>query len=264
MAARTVLLLVADDPARRTLLHRALERPDLEIAVAADLGAAEAALQRASADVALVDLCQPGRDVSALMHVLHGRAPELPVVSLGSAGGPEAVELLRQGAWAVVPRDAEPAAIGAWLRRAAEAHAQGREVARLRRETRGQRDRVPLLGRSERMRAMSQQVDELATRNVAILLVGESGTGRKMVARELHARSPRASGPYVAIGARDTCERLLESQLFGHRRGAFPGAAHDHDGGMRAASGGPCCSPTSTSSHFACKSGWSRCSTPGA
>lgn len=236
---RPLILVVADDPSARDALARAVEKPGVEVLTASDVAEADAALGRGAVDVVLADLGDPARDALALVHVLRERSPDLPVVALASpndAGA--AIELYRHGAFVVLPRDNEPAILHAALSRAAEHHLVAREATRLRRETRGQRDRVPLLGRSERLREMNRQVDELATRPVPVLLLGEPGTGRRLVARELHQRSPRAAGPFVSATCRDMAEVLLESQLFGHRRGAFAGAIQDHDGAFRAALGG--------------------------
>ena len=233
MNAGQVILIVSDDAATRASLSRALEAGGRTLLEAAGPGEAEAALGRAAVEVVLA---APASPVAAqnLLHLLKERAPEVPVVAIGSP----AAELLRHGAHDVVDVSAEPAVLAAAVSRACERHALRVEVERLRRETAPLHNRVPLLGRSEAMREMARQVDELATRNVNVVLTGVSGTGKNVVARELHARSRRSDEPYVVVSCRGVSETLLESQVFGHRRGAFPGAAHDHVGGIQAARGG--------------------------
>ena len=85
---------------------------------------------------------------------------------------------------------------------------------------------------------MSRQVDSLAASTLSALVIGATGTGKNVVARELHARSPRSSGPFITVTCAGLSDALLESQLFGHRRGAFAGALHDHDGAFRLGRGG--------------------------
>ncbi len=233
MSSGQVVLIVSDDAATRAALSRALEGGGRTVLEAAGPGETEAALGRASVDAVIL---APGSPSSAqnLLHLLQERAAELPVVAVGSP----AAELLRHGAHDVVEPGAEPIVLARAVERACERRVLRQEVERLRLETAPLHNRVPLLGRSEAMHEMSRQVDELATRNVSVLLTGVTGTGKNVVAREMHARSHRADQPYVVVSCRGVSETLLESQLFGHRRGAFAGAAQDHAGGLQAARGG--------------------------
>jgi DNA-binding NtrC family response regulator len=239
MTGQRWVLLIAGEPRARATVARALAPAGHRLLEAAGVEEAEAALSRASVDVVVTDVPSGGRELGDLVHVLRERVPDLSVVALTDAGSQaQAVEALRHGVHATVERGAEPDVLQAAVARAAERHALVREVSRLRREVAAPRDRVPLLGRSTRMREMNHQVDMLAAKNVPVLITGAPGTGKNLVARELHARSSRATGPFVSVSCLRIAEKLLESQLFGHRRGAFQGATHDHEGALHLAAGG--------------------------
>ena len=236
MAGRSVILVLGPEPAGPALA-RLLSDPGLSLHEARTAAEAEGLLHKLSADAVVADLVTGAREALSFLHLLAERAPDLPLVGVvqGSAG--EGLEALRLGAFSVVDRD-EPVSLRSAVARAVEHHSLRREVGRLRREVAAGRDRVPLLGRSAVMRQMSQQVDEAAGRTAPVLILGATGTGKSFVARELHERSTRSAGPFVVVPCQGLHETLLESQIVGHRRGAFTGAGHDHEGALRAATGG--------------------------
>ena len=237
MSSRPTILVLSQEAGGS--LARSLSEPGQKVIEARTAAEAEGLVGRVALDVVVADLGASGREAFGLLHVLPERAPDLPMIAVsGHGGAATAAEAMRLGAFDVVEHDGEPGALRAAIARAAEHHGLRREVSRLRREVAAVRDRAPLLGRSEAMREMSRLVDEAAARTMPVLVVGATGTGKSFVARELHARSVRSSGPYVGICCEGTHETLLESQLFGHRRGSFAGAVHDHEGGFRAAAGG--------------------------
>lgn len=236
MAGRWVVFVLGPEPSGPALA-RLLADPSLSLHEVRTSVEAEGLLQKMPADAVVADLVGGAREAMSFLHLLAERAPDLPLVGVvqGSAG--EGLEALRQGAHSIVDRD-EPVSLRSAVARACEHHALRREVTRLRREVAAGRDRVSLLGRSAVMRAMSQQVDEAAGRTAPVLILGATGTGKSFVARELHERSTRSTGPFVSVSCQGLHETLLESQIVGHRRGAFTGAGHDHEGALRAASGG--------------------------
>ncbi len=236
MAGKSIVLVLATE-APGSPLARLLADPSLTVIEARSAADAESTLQRTAADAIVADLVAAARETMSLLHLATERWPDLPVVGVVQGPTGEGLEALRHGAFSVVDRD-EPVSLRMVVSRACEHHALRREVARLRREAVTTRDRVPLLGRSAVMRQMSQQVDEVAGRATPVLITGSTGTGKSFVARELHERSPRASGPFVQVSCQGLHETHLESQLVGHRRGAFTGAGHDHDGAFRLATGG--------------------------
>ncbi|MEM7244192.1 MAG: sigma 54-interacting transcriptional regulator [Acidobacteriota bacterium] len=239
MSAGLVALLACEDPTLRSSLESQLSGPGLEVLPVATVGEMETALGRATVDLVLATCGRTAADGASLMHVARERAPDVPVLFLVEPGATTvALELLRHGAYDVLARTADPGLMAAAIQRAAERRALRRQLQLLRQEASQQRNRVPLLGRSERMREMSRQVDAAAERDESVLIVGSPGTGKNLVARELHARSRRAQGAFVIVSCLGVAEILLESQLIGHRRGAFLGAERDHDGALRAAAGG--------------------------
>lgn len=239
MDGRRVYLIVAGEPSTRAAIARSLAPGGHSVLEAANPDEAEAALSRALVDAVLADVPEGSRDLEALLHVLHERAPDLPVVALHEPAQKGAsVEAWRHGVHALVPRGAEAEHLAGALHRAAEHHALRREVALMRRLAAAPRERVPLLGRSQGMREINRQVDAVASKAAPVLIMGAPGTGKNLLARELHARSPRSSAPFLVIACHAVHPVLLESQLVGHRRGAFAGATHDHEGALVLARGG--------------------------
>jgi len=236
VSGRSVVVVVTVEGSSGALA-RVLTEPGLTVHLAT-LAEAEQALAALAPDVVVAELTGQGREATALLHALAERAPDVPLVaaSAGAQAG-AAQELLRAGAFAVVDRE-DAVALRCMVARAVEHHGLRREAARLRRELAPGRDRVPLLGRTAVMLAVKQQVDDLAAKSSPAIIMGGPGTGKSWVAREIHERGSRASRPLVVISCVNLHETLLESQIFGHRRGSFAGATHDHDGAARLAAGG--------------------------
>lgn len=235
-----VVLVVAGDPALRAGLTRSLAGSGRDVLEAATPADGDATMAQSPVDVLVAaSRGAAGSEGLNLLRQAHGRDPLLPVVLVTDGDDPAArAELMRHGAHDVLSADAASTLLDAVVRRAGERRALETELGRLRRELLGQRNRVPLLGRSVHMREMSRQVDQLASRMTATLIVGATGTGKNVVAREIHDRSRRPGGPFVTVSCLGLSDGLLESQLFGHQRGAFPAAAHDHEGAFHAAAGG--------------------------
>lgn len=236
--ARPVILVLSPDGAAGAVA-RALADPAQQIVEAGSSTEAETLVGRGGIDVVVLDLAL-ARDSLEFLHVLPERARDLPVVAVQPRGGRDAgVEAARLGATWVVERDDDPVGLRSAVARAGELHALRSELERLRREAALFSDRVPLMGRSDVVRVLRERLDELVARAAPVLLIGPPGTGRQSVARDLHARSPRAGAPFVSVACDAALdETLLESQIFGHRRGAFPGATHDRPGACRLAVGG--------------------------
>ena len=238
MRARPVILVLSQDGATG-VLGRAAADAGQPLLAARSSAEADGLIARSAVDAVVADLSM-ARDVLELLHVLPERAPHLPVVAVQPRGARDAgIEALRLGACFVVERDDDPTLLRSAIARACELHALRREVDRLRRDAAATADRVPLMGRSDSVKQLRERIDELAARGAPVLIVGPPGTGRTSIARDLHARSPRAGGPFVTVSCEQGLdETLLESQLFGHKKGAFPGATQDRLGACRLATGG--------------------------
>ena len=235
------LIFVEDDAALRRLLATALERRGWEVIA---VGRAEEALERLDgteqdADVVLSDLFMPGLGGMELCRRLRELRPEIPVVVLTAFGSLDtAIEAIRAGAWDFVTKPVEVDALAIALDRAREHRSLRREVRQLRREIRGRDGGDLLSGESDAMRTLRRLVDRVAVSEASVLIRGETGTGKEVVARAIHSRSPRAGKPFVALSCAALPEALLESELFGHVRGAFTGANERRPGLFLQATGG--------------------------
>jgi two-component system, NtrC family, response regulator AtoC len=235
----TKALVVDDERKMRRILQMALERIGLD-SVAADTG--EDALARFEAekiDLVLTDLKMPGMGGLDLLAELRRRDPELPVIVLTAFGTVQtAVEAMKLGAFDYVLKPFDLDAIEITIRKALD-------VSRYRAENRYLRERedaVPafddLVGGSPAMREVFALVRRIAPTRSTVLITGETGTGKELVARAIHRLSPRSDRLFVPLNCAAIPGELLESELFGHARGAFTGAQADRAGKFEIADGG--------------------------
>jgi two-component system response regulator HydG len=165
--------------------------------------------------------------------------PDVPVLVFTAFGSIEtAVEAIRAGAYDYITKPIEIEALAMALERAIAHHALKKEVHRLRRAVAGAGQLGGLIGRSEAMRRVRDLVERISDSEATVLITGESGTGKEVVARELHARGRRKAGPFVAVNCAAVPESLIESELFGHVKGAFTDARASRPGLFVEASGG--------------------------
>lgn len=230
------ILVVDDEKNIRTHLATYLRGLGHTVETAADAPAALALLDSLEPEIVLSDVRMTGMDGLALLREIHRRRPEAVVVLMTAYGTvPEAVEAMRAGAYDYLLKPFSLDQVGLLLDRVLE-------VQRLRRENLTLRRAVdaPVLLESfspimQRALATAQQA---AASDATILLTGESGTGKNVLAAAIHSWSPRRDGPFVTIACTTLAEHLLESELFGHVKGAFTGAWKDKPGRLEAASGG--------------------------
>lgn len=230
------ILLVDDEANLRHLLRLLLEEEGFEVAEAGSLAEARAALERKAPQLVVTD--QKLGDGKGLEVLAAARRVDetIPVIFLSAFANVElAVAAMRQGAFDVIPKPFDPQGIKAAVRRALAHGALLRENRALKDQAGRQvRDRE-LLGRSRAMADLQDALDRVAPTNATVLIVGETGTGKELVARAIHARSARAEGPFVALNCAAMPESLLESELFGHEKGAFTGADRARPGLFEAA-----------------------------
>ena len=239
MSGRARVLIVDDEPDMRQGLCELVRGDGHEAEAVVDGAEALARVRDEHFDLALVDLKMPGTDGLAVLAALRQTSPEtLVVIVTGYATVESAVAAMRAGACDYLAKPFKLDQVRLVVGRAIEQKRLRDENRRLRQEVESFHRFEQLLGRSAAMRAVFTDIDKVAPALSTVLVRGETGTGKELVARALHQRSGRADGPFVAISCGALSESLLESELFGHIRGAFTGAASDREGVFEAASGG--------------------------
>jgi NtrC-family two-component system response regulator AlgB len=230
------ILIVDDESHIRGHLARHVRTLGHTVAEASDAGEALVALDRAPSDVVISDVRMPDLDGLALLREVKRRAPDTVVILMTAyATVQQAVEAIRAGAYDYVVKPFGLEEMDLTLARALEAHTLRRENRRLRRAV---EEPVLLESSSAAMRRALATAERAAAWDVTILLTGESGTGKTVLGRQIHAWSPRRESPFVTIACTTLAEHLLESELFGHVKGAFTGALKDKPGRVEAAAGG--------------------------
>ena len=228
------ILVVDDDRAIREGLVRTLAASGFATRAAAGLGEARAALARGGVDGVLLDIRLKDGSGLDLLGELRGTHPGLPVVMATAYGDSErTIQAMKLGAFDYVTKPFDLDHLVETLRRAVEAPpaaaAQGADASA---------DTGALVGSSARMLAVWKAIGRAATSAVSVLITGESGTGKELVARAIHEHSARKAGPFVAVNIAALPPTLVESELFGHEKGAFTGAAARREGRFEAAAGG--------------------------
>ncbi|QKT04830.1 sigma 54-interacting transcriptional regulator [Ectothiorhodospiraceae bacterium 2226] len=236
MTHKRTILVVDDDTALLKLLGIRLKASGWRVAVAESAEQALAVLDEVQPNVVITDLRMGGMDGMALFDAVHQRYPAMPVIVLTAHGTiPEAVEATKRGVFTFLTKPFESRALLDAVEHAYRLNAAsggGLEEA----DTDDWRAEV--ISRSTAMQEVLHQARRVADSNVAVLIQGESGTGKELLARAVHRASARREGAFLAINCSAIPENLLESELFGHAKGAFTGATHDHKGLFQAASGG--------------------------
>ncbi|HWZ93284.1 MAG TPA: sigma-54 dependent transcriptional regulator, partial [Polyangiaceae bacterium] len=182
-------------------------------------------------DALVTDLRMPELDGLELLKISRAAAPSRPVIVMTAYSAVEsAIESIRQGAFHYLTKPFKFDELVLFLNRALEDSRLRYEAASLRNTLRERFGLANVIGRSEAMRAVSDLVERIAFASSPVLLTGETGTGKGLIARAIHAHGPRAGGPFVSVNCAALPENLLESELFGHVKGAFTGATQNRDG----------------------------------
>jgi DNA-binding NtrC family response regulator len=236
---RPRILVVDDDPVSRTGLQDLLAAWGYQATSAADGAEALAQAAELTPDVVISDLVMPGLDGLGLLTALRRETPGPAVILLTGQGTVEtAVQAMKDGAYDYLAKPVDPARLQILLEKAVEQAQTARELRALRRELRQRGAFGPLVAGTPAMLEVTRQVELVAPTDATVFVVGESGTGKELVARTVHTNSPRARGPFVAINCAAIPETLLESEIFGHEKGAFTGAASRRAGCFELADGG--------------------------
>ncbi|MFQ5697774.1 MAG: sigma-54-dependent transcriptional regulator [Myxococcota bacterium] len=238
--ARPCILVVDDDAVFRKAVERTLEQAGHLVHSVARPSDAIEALEARSFDLVLTDLRMPGLDGIQLVQRARTLDPDALCIVVTGFGTPESsIEALGRGAFWFVDKDYESlATLEALVAKGLEQRKLRAENRRLEAQARSQHGFERIIGSSQTLRRALEQLALVAETPANVLLLGESGTGKELFARALHAYSPRATGPFVAVNCGAIPEQLLESELFGHVRGAFTGAERDREGRLATAQGG--------------------------
>lgn len=233
------VLVIDDEKNIRTTLSLCLTEMGCRVTAAGSAEAALAALDHHAFDLAFVDLRLGATNGLDLLPRLLTASPHLMVVVITAyATFDTAVDAIKRGAKDYLPKPFSPAQIRHVVEQLMEQRALTRRVLELEGRLRDAVPEVDLESESPKMRAVLDLITRAARSEATILLRGESGTGKGVLARMLHAQSPRAAGPFVVVHCPTLSEELLASELFGHAKGAFTGAVRDQTGRVEAAAGG--------------------------
>ena len=232
------ILFVDDQPSARMMFERIVEDHPFEPLVAASVVEAEELLERNAVEVIVTDLRMPKIDGIEGLKRFRRHDPEVPIILVTAFGTVEtAVEAMKAGAFDYIRKPFEPSELLIVIERALRHRGLVRENRRLRSELSG-RGEPSFICRAPEMRAVLELIDRAAPTDYPVLIEGESGVGKDVVAGLIHRRSRRAEGPLITLNCSAIPEHLLESELFGHERGAFSGATSDKPGFFAKADGG--------------------------
>ncbi|MEH6366910.1 MAG: sigma-54 dependent transcriptional regulator [Pseudomonas marincola] len=238
--ANTQVLLIDDDPHLRQALSQTLDLAGLKVVTLADARGVAELIQPDWQGVVVSDIRMPGIDGLQLLAQLHEQDPQLPVLLITGHGDvPLAVQAMRSGAYDFLEKPFASDDLLESVRRALALRQLVLENRSLRLELADRKQLAArLVGQSPGMQRLREQIGAVAGINTDVLILGETGAGKEVVARALHDLSSRRAGPFVAINAGALAESVVESELFGHEAGAFTGAQKRRIGKFEFAAGG--------------------------
>jgi len=230
------ILIVDDEQGIRKSLAGLLSDEGYDASVAADGEAALGAVREHPADLVLLDIAMPGRDGIDVLEEMRRAWPRLPVIMMSGHGTIEtAVRATQLGAFDFIEKPLGAEKLLLTIRHALERSRLERENRELRAKTIRAHE---ILGSSPPVQRLKEQIQLAGPTNGWVLITGENGTGKEMVAKQLHVHSKRADGPFVEVNCAAIPEELIESELFGHEKGAFTGAIAQKRGKFELANGG--------------------------
>src|SRR5215470_17236332 len=233
------ILVVDDDPNLIELVKMRLESAGYDVTATIKEEEAIGAVKSQSVDLCLLDLMLARGDGISLMEEVHAVTPDIPAIILTAHGTIEsAVEAMRKGAYSYLTKPFEPQDLLLQIERALEHRRLNSEIKRLKNLLEEKYDFANIIARSAKMRAVLDVVTRIARLDSTVYIHGESGTGKELIAKAIHLASDRKNHAFVALNCAALPETLLESELFGHEKGAFTGAVKSTRGLFTQAHGG--------------------------
>jgi DNA-binding NtrC family response regulator len=233
------VLFADDEKSLQEFMRSELPRLGHEVVVCPDGRAALKALEKSTFDAAILDLRMPGLSgIEVLEHIRQISPDTEAIVMTGHASMETAIEAVRLGAFDYITKPCKLAELQTLLERVAEKRDLKRQNLALKSRVQAAEGPTVLVGSSPAMSGVNRIIATVAPTESTVLILGETGTGKELVARTLFEKSQRAGMPFVPVNCGALSEHLVESELFGHRRGAFTGADRDHKGLFEVANGG--------------------------
>ena len=231
MTAKARVLVADDEQSMREFLEIFFRGEGYDVTTAADVDGALLALDADDFDVVITDIQMPGRNGLELLHAVKERAPDTVVIVITAFATAEtAITAMKQGAYDYVTKPFKVDELRLVVEKALEKRLLAAENQRLRTELRREARKRQLVGSSRAMQQLYEMIERVADTRANVLIQGESGTGKELVARAIHEQSERRDQPFVAVNCGAIPEPLLESELFGHVKGAFTGAVQSKPG----------------------------------
>lgn len=233
------ILIVDDEKNYLTILSAILEDEGFEVLTAPGGSEALEVHKSSDLDLILTDMKMPKMDGIELLENIKENDPDLPVIMMTAHGTVDkAVEAMQKGAYTYVLKPFDNERLIIYVKKAISMYQVVKENRRLRDAVESQYRFGNLIGKSKKMRDIFDTIQKVAPSGATVLIEGESGTGKELVARSIHFNSPRREKPFVAVNCSALAENLLESELFGHEKGAFTGAVATKKGRFELADGG--------------------------
>ena len=233
------ILIVDDEKNYPPILAAVMEEEGFEPLMANSGEEALTILKHSDVDLVLTDMKMPSMDGIELLENVKKKDPELPVIMMTAHGTVEkAVEAMQKGAYSYIMKPFDNDSLILYVNKAIAMYRVIKENRRLRQTVKSQYSFGNIIGKSKKMRDIYELIGKVAPANATVLIEGESGTGKDLVAKSIHFNSPRRDNPFVAVNCTALAESLLESELFGHERGAFTGAVSSKKGRFELADGG--------------------------
>jgi DNA-binding NtrC family response regulator len=233
------ILLIDDDDSLRRVIEFSLTEAGYKVKAAADGEEGLRLFEKEPFDAVITDITMPGMNGMEVLARVHERDAQIPVVVITAYGTIEnAVEAMKKGAFDYITKPFNREELRITLQKALRMRRLEKENVELRSQMNDRYRFDAIIGTSPQLGTVLEMAGRVAASDASVLITGESGTGKELLARGIHYNSPRAAGPFVAVNCAAIPENLIESELFGHVKGAFTGASRDREGKFELADGG--------------------------